>query len=136
MFVSDEIFKVIVRMSVKKIEYSHGCIVKLRVENFMHYSDQKIEPLPGFNVIIGHNGSGKSALINAICIGLGKICFVYNEGSIILVLQVETLTLFKDATTSILLSREEPRRPKLLLSFIIMMEITGLWEVASMTRGR
>ena len=125
-------------MSVKKIEYSHGCIVKLRVENFMHYSDQKIEPLPGFNVIIGHNGSGKSALINAICIGLGKICCVYNDPSlyIILVLQVETLTLFKDATTSILLSREEPRRPKLLLSFIIMMEITGLWEVASMTRGR
>ena len=59
-------------MAVKKIEFSHGCIVKLRVQNFMHYSDQTIEPLPGFNVIIGHNGSGKSALINAICIGLGK----------------------------------------------------------------
>ena len=59
-------------MAVKKIEYSHGCIVKLRVQNFMHYSDQTIEPLPGFNVIIGHNGSGKSALINAIRIGLGN----------------------------------------------------------------
>ena len=63
-------------MSDKKIEYSHGCIVKLRVENFMHYTDQTIEPLPGFNVIIGHNGSGKSALINAICIGLGKRLFL------------------------------------------------------------
>ena len=37
----------------------------------MHYTEQVIKPLPGFNVIIGHNGSGKSAIINAICIGLG-----------------------------------------------------------------
>ena len=37
----------------------------------MHYSDQTVRPLPGFNVVIGHNGSGKSALVNAICIGLG-----------------------------------------------------------------
>lgn len=37
----------------------------------MHYDDQTVRPLPGFNVVIGHNGSGKSALVNAICIGLG-----------------------------------------------------------------
>ena len=53
------------------VQYSHGCIVRLRVENFMHYTDQVLEPAPGFNVVIGHNGSGKSALISAICLGLG-----------------------------------------------------------------
>ena len=52
-------------------DYSHGCIVRLKLTNFMHYSDICIEPLPGFNVIIGHNGSGKSAIVNAICVGLG-----------------------------------------------------------------
>ena len=37
----------------------------------MHYTDTSIRPLPGFNVLLGHNGSGKSAIVNAICIGLG-----------------------------------------------------------------
>ena len=58
-------------MVSKTHQYQHGCIVKLWVKNFMHYTEQVIKPLPGFNVIIGHNGSGKSAIINAICIGLG-----------------------------------------------------------------
>ena len=53
------------------MQFSRGCIVRLHVQNFMHYADQCVEPLPGFNVVIGHNGSGKSALISAICIGLG-----------------------------------------------------------------
>ena len=39
--------------------------------NFMHYIDTTIRPKPGFNVLLGHNGSGKSAIVNAICIGLG-----------------------------------------------------------------
>ena len=42
-----------------------------RMVNFMHYTDTSIRPLPGFNVLLGHNGSGKSAIVNAICIGLG-----------------------------------------------------------------
>ena len=58
-------------MASKNMQFSRGCIVRLRVQNFMHYADQCVEPLPGFNVVIGHNGSGKSALISAICIGLG-----------------------------------------------------------------
>merc|ERR1719244_2156773 len=45
--------------------------MRIRMVNFMHYSDITIRPRPGFNVLIGHNGSGKSALVNAICIGLG-----------------------------------------------------------------
>jgi len=51
--------------------FDRGCIIKIRMVNFMHYSDQTIRPMPGFNVVIGHNGSGKSAMVNAICIGLG-----------------------------------------------------------------
>ena len=53
-------------------EFRPGCIVRLRMEDFMHYHDQTVQPAPGFNVVIGHNGSGKSAMVNAICIGLGK----------------------------------------------------------------
>ena len=43
-------------MPAKVIQYSHGCIVRLRVEDFMHYTDNVVEPAPGFNVVIGHNG--------------------------------------------------------------------------------
>ena len=53
-------------------QFRPGCIVSLRMENFMHYHDQTIQPTSGFNVVIGHNGSGKSAIVNAICIGLGE----------------------------------------------------------------
>ena len=53
-------------------EFRPGCLVRLRMEDFMHYHDQTVQPAPGFNVVIGHNGSGKSAIVNAICIGLGK----------------------------------------------------------------
>ena len=56
-------------------QYRPGCIVSLRMEDFMHYHDQTIQPTSGFNVIIGHNGSGKSAIVNAICIGLGELSF-------------------------------------------------------------
>ena len=52
-------------------QYRQGCIVRLRMVDFMHYHDQSLLPAPGFNVILGHNGSGKSAVVNAICIGLG-----------------------------------------------------------------
>lgn len=43
-------------MPVKVMEYSHGCIVRLHVANFMHYTDNVVAPAPGFNVVIGHNG--------------------------------------------------------------------------------
>ena len=57
------------------MQYSHmqtfDKINGFRMVNFMHYTDTSIRPLPGFNVLLGHNGSGKSAIVNAICIGLG-----------------------------------------------------------------
>ena len=54
-----------------KAEYDWGSIVLICLVNVMHYSDITVRPLPGFNVLIGHNGSGKSAIVNAICLGLG-----------------------------------------------------------------
>ena len=54
-----------------RANYDQGSIMLIRMVNFMHYSDITIRPLPGFNVLLGHNGSGKSAIVNAICIGLG-----------------------------------------------------------------
>lgn len=45
----------------------------LEVLRFRNLQDIKLQPLPGFNFLIGDNGSGKSSLLEAIhCLGRGK----------------------------------------------------------------
>jgi len=47
-----------------------GSVVRLKVTNFMAYSETEFQCGPNLNVIIGPNGSGKSTIISAICLGL------------------------------------------------------------------
>lgn len=44
--------------------------MKVDVENFMTYAKAVIEPGPRLNLVLGPNGTGKSSLVCAICIGL------------------------------------------------------------------
>ena len=53
------------------MQFHHGSIVRVTMENFMLCDDMTVYPQPGFNVVLGHNGSGKSALVTALCLGLG-----------------------------------------------------------------
>lgn len=48
-----------------------GQIIKVKMHNFMTYTDAVIEPGPRLNLVLGPNGTGKSSLVNALCIGLG-----------------------------------------------------------------
>ncbi|KAF8789097.1 Structural maintenance of chromosomes protein 5 like protein [Argiope bruennichi] len=48
-----------------------GRIVKIKLKGFMTYDDLEIKPNKGLNLIIGLNGSGKSSIMAAICLGLG-----------------------------------------------------------------
>jgi DNA repair protein SbcC/Rad50 len=41
-------------------------IASLRLENFKSYADTSIEFTPGINAIVGHNGAGKSSILEAI----------------------------------------------------------------------
>lgn len=52
-------------------EFSAGAIVRVRLENFLTYDKGEFFPGPSLNMIIGPNGTGKSSLVCAICIGLG-----------------------------------------------------------------
>lgn len=52
-------------------EFKPGCILSLKLQNFMAYSEAVFNFGSSLNMIIGPNGSGKSALLFAICIGLG-----------------------------------------------------------------
>ncbi|OCL06970.1 P-loop containing nucleoside triphosphate hydrolase protein [Glonium stellatum] len=48
-----------------------GSIVRVKLTNFVTYTSAEFHPGPSLNMIIGPNGTGKSTLVCAICLGLG-----------------------------------------------------------------
>ncbi|KAI0152948.1 P-loop containing nucleoside triphosphate hydrolase protein [Xylariaceae sp. FL1272] len=52
-------------------EFAPGAIVRVRVDNFVTYEHAEFLPGPNLNMVIGPNGTGKSSLVCAICLGLG-----------------------------------------------------------------
>ncbi|XP_042143029.1 structural maintenance of chromosomes protein 5 [Ixodes scapularis] len=50
--------------------YSKGSIVRIKLKDFMTYTFVELRPGPSLNVVVGTNGSGKSSLVCAICLGL------------------------------------------------------------------
>ncbi|KAH7316428.1 structural maintenance of chromosomes 5 smc5 [Stachybotrys elegans] len=52
-------------------EFHPGAIVRVTVENFVTYEKAEFFPGPNLNMVIGPNGTGKSSLVCAICLGLG-----------------------------------------------------------------
>ncbi|PHH63545.1 hypothetical protein CDD81_5732 [Ophiocordyceps australis] len=52
-------------------DFQPGAIVCVRVENFVTYEKAEFFPGPHLNMVIGPNGTGKSSLVCAICLGLG-----------------------------------------------------------------
>ena len=51
-------------------EYVVGAVMRVKLHNFMTYSDVEMEPGPRLNVILGPNGTGKSSFVCALAIGL------------------------------------------------------------------
>lgn len=48
-----------------------GSLVRVKLRNFVTYTSVEFYPGPSLNMIIGPNGTGKSTLVCAICLGLG-----------------------------------------------------------------
>ena len=53
------------------ITHQPGSIVRVKLTNFVTYTDVEFLPGPSLNMVIGPNGTGKSTLVCAICLGLG-----------------------------------------------------------------
>ncbi|KAM5192219.1 structural maintenance of chromosomes protein 5 [Mantella aurantiaca] len=54
-----------------------GAIVRIKMENFLTYDLCELFPGPHLNMIVGANGTGKSSIVCAICLGLaGKTSFI------------------------------------------------------------
>ncbi|CAG8961026.1 hypothetical protein HYFRA_00002566 [Hymenoscyphus fraxineus] len=51
--------------------FQPGAIVRVKLTNFITYEDAEFFPGPSLNMVIGPNGTGKSSLVCAICLGLG-----------------------------------------------------------------
>lgn len=51
--------------------YKPGSIVRIKVNYFVTYTSAEFFPGPKLNMVIGPNGTGKSTLVCAICLGLG-----------------------------------------------------------------
>lgn len=48
--------------------YKVGSIVRVKMFNFLTYDECEVFPGPKLNVLIGPNGTGKSAMTHAICL--------------------------------------------------------------------
>ncbi|OAA43501.1 structural maintenance of chromosome complex subunit SmcA [Beauveria brongniartii RCEF 3172] len=57
--------------SVNMDDFQPGSIVRVAVQNFVTYEKAEFFPGPYLNMVIGPNGTGKSSLVCAICLGLG-----------------------------------------------------------------
>ncbi|KAM6301615.1 structural maintenance of chromosomes protein 5 [Podargus strigoides] len=51
--------------------FVEGSIVRIFMENFLTYDVCEVCPGPNLNLIVGANGTGKSSIVCAICLGLG-----------------------------------------------------------------
>ncbi|RDA91902.1 hypothetical protein CP533_1309 [Ophiocordyceps camponoti-saundersi (nom. inval.)] len=52
-------------------DFQPGAIVRVKVIDFVTYESAEFLPGPNLNMVIGPNGTGKSSLVCAICLGLG-----------------------------------------------------------------
>lgn len=52
-------------------DYKPGSVIRVTVNDFCAYTKAEFFPGPYLNMVIGPNGTGKSTLVNAICLGLG-----------------------------------------------------------------
>lgn len=53
---------------------------KIAIRNFMNHSNTIVEFGPKLNFIVGHNGSGKSAILTAVAIALGAKASITGRG--------------------------------------------------------
>ena len=53
------------------MRHQPGSIVRVKLANFVTYTAVEFFPGPSLNMVIGPNGTGKSSLVCAICLGLG-----------------------------------------------------------------
>ncbi|CAL1606066.1 unnamed protein product [Knipowitschia caucasica] len=60
--------------------FVEGAIVRISMTNFLTYDNCVVYPGPNLNMIVGANGTGKSSIVCAICLGLAGKTAVLGRG--------------------------------------------------------
>ena len=107
-------------------EYIPGSVMKVKLHNFMTYSDVEMEPGPRLNVILGPNGTGKSSFVCALAIGLA--------GSTKLLGRADKLSEFvkrgeQSGYSEITLATKDPDRPLVVRREIKRKDSSSTWRV-------
>ncbi|RSM03177.1 hypothetical protein CEP52_007557 [Fusarium oligoseptatum] len=88
--------------------FQPGAIIRVSVENFVTYEKAEFLPGPHLNMVVGPNGTGKSSLVCAICLGLGySPKHLGRAGSV-----KEFVKHGKDTATIEIELQKRPKRPK------------------------
>lgn len=58
-----------------------GCVKSIHVRNFFCHENLEVNLNRNVNFIVGRNGSGKSAILTALVVGLGGRASATNRGS-------------------------------------------------------
>ncbi|KAM0439669.1 hypothetical protein ACHAPT_000761 [Fusarium lateritium] len=96
--------------------FQPGAIVRVSVENFVTYEKAEFLPGPHLNMVVGPNGTGKSSLVCAICLGLGySPRHLGRAGSV-----KEFVKHGKDTAT---IEIELQKRPKDRTNFVVKVQI-------------
>ncbi len=107
-------------------EYIPGSVMRVKLHNFMTYSDVEMEPGPRLNVILGPNGTGKSSFVCALAIGLA--------GSTKLLGRADKLSEFvkrgeQSGYSEITLATQDPERPLVVRREIRRKDSSSTWRV-------
>lgn len=97
-------------------DFQPGAIVRVTVENFVTYEKAEFFPGPNLNMVIGPNGTGKSSLVCAICLGLGYSPKILGRATAI----KEFVKHGKDKAT---IEIELKKRPRDRMNFVIKVQI-------------
>uniref|UniRef100_A0A672S7E9 Structural maintenance of chromosomes protein 5 n=1 Tax=Sinocyclocheilus grahami TaxID=75366 RepID=A0A672S7E9_SINGR len=60
--------------------FVEGAILRISMHNFLTYDHSEVFPGPKLNMIVGANGTGKSSIVCAICLGLAGKTAVLGRG--------------------------------------------------------
>ncbi|TDH10762.1 hypothetical protein EPR50_G00077230 [Perca flavescens] len=60
--------------------FVEGSILRLTMKNFLTYDYSVVHPGPNLNMIVGANGTGKSSIVCAICLGLAGKTAILGRG--------------------------------------------------------
>lgn len=71
----------IIQIDIGLLQHTVGKVKCIRIRNFMCHEALEIKLNENVNFIVGRNGSGKSAILTALTIGLGARANTTNRGA-------------------------------------------------------